>query len=147
MERVAPAGPVYQAGTLSGNPLAMSAGLAQLEVLEEVHGWETLEREGARLEAGLRSILKELSLPLALNRVGSMFTLFFTEGEVTDFESATASDTKIHARFFRAMLQRGVHLPPSQFETLFLSLAHQARDLDQTLEAARESLKEAYRAS
>jgi glutamate-1-semialdehyde 2,1-aminomutase len=125
----------------------MSAGLAQLQVLEEVKGWETLERSGARLEAGLRSILSELSLPLALNRVGSMFTLFFTEGEVKDFESATASDTKRYARFFRAMLERGVHLPPSQYETLFVSLAHQPDDLDRTLEAARESLKEAYRGS
>jgi glutamate-1-semialdehyde 2,1-aminomutase len=147
MEQVAPSGPVYQAGTLSGNPLAMSAGLAQLQVLEEVNGWETLERSGARLEAGLRSILSELSLPLALNRVGSMFTLFFTEGEVKDFETATGSDTKRYARFFRAMLERGVHLPPSQYETLFVSLAHQSSDLDRTLEAARESLEEAYRGS
>jgi glutamate-1-semialdehyde 2,1-aminomutase len=147
MEQVAPAGPVYQAGTLSGNPLAMSAGLAQLEVLDVANGWEALERSGARLEAGLRSILAELSLSLALNRVGSMLTLFFTDGEVTDFESATRSDTKRYGRFFRAMLERGVHLPPSQYETLFLSLAHGTGDLDLTLEAARESLEEAYRSS
>ncbi len=140
MELIAPAGPVYQAGTLSGNPLAVSAGLAQLEVLESSNGWDRLERSGRRLERGLLEILSELSLPFAVNRVGSMLTLFFSEGAVTDFETATRSDTKRHAVFFREMLQRGVHLPPSQYEALFVSLAHETEDLDRTLEAARESL-------
>jgi glutamate-1-semialdehyde 2,1-aminomutase len=140
MERVAPSGPVYQAGTLSGNPLAVAAGLAQLEALEESNGWERLEEKGAYLERGLLEILSELSLPFALNRVGSMLTLFFSEGPVKDFETATRSDTRRHAVFFREMLERGVHLAPSQYEALFLSTAHEAEDLDRTLEAARESL-------
>jgi glutamate-1-semialdehyde 2,1-aminomutase len=140
MDLVAPAGPVYQAGTLSGNPLAVSAGLAQLEVLERENGWKRLEAAGRRLEDGLRRILSERGLPFAVNRVGSMLTLFFSEGAVTDFETATRSDTNKHAVFFRAMLERGVHLPPSQYEALFLSLAHEDEDIDRTLEAARESL-------
>ena len=144
MEQVAPAGPVYQAGTLSGNPLAMSAGLAQLEALEASNAWERLESTSGRLETGFRDILAELGLPLALNRVGSMMTLFFTEGEVTNFEQATSADTKRHARFFRNMLERGIHLPPSQFEALFVSLAHEQDDLDRTLEAFRQSLKATY---
>jgi glutamate-1-semialdehyde 2,1-aminomutase len=141
MDLIAPAGPVYQAGTLSGNPLAVSAGLAQLQALEESSGWERLERSGAYLEEGLLEILSELGLPFAVNRVGSMLTLFFSEGAVTDFETATRSDTKRHAVFFREMLEREVHLPPSQYEALFLSLAHENEDLDRTLEAARESLR------
>jgi glutamate-1-semialdehyde 2,1-aminomutase len=140
MELVAPAGPVYQAGTLSGNPLAVSAGLAQIEELQESNGWERLERSGAHLERGLLGILSELSLPFAVNRVGSMLTLFFTEGAVSDFETATRSDIRRHAVFFREMLERGVHLPPSQYEALFISLAHSTEDLERTLEAARASL-------
>ena len=141
MELVSPAGPVYQAGTLSGNPLAVSAGLAQLEALEEGNGWERLERSGGHLEKGLLEILSERGLPFAVNRVGSMLTLFFSEGAVTDFETATRSDTRRHGVFFREMLERGVHLPPSQYEALFISLAHETEDLDRTLEAARESLR------
>jgi glutamate-1-semialdehyde 2,1-aminomutase len=144
MEQIAPAGPVYQAGTLSGNPLAVAAGLAQLETLEQTNAWERLEQSAAFLGRGIEAILAEMSLELALNRVGSMMTLFFTDQEVVDFESATSSDTKRHARFFRAMLERGVHLPPSQYEALFVSLAHEQDDLDRTLEAIRESLREAY---
>jgi glutamate-1-semialdehyde 2,1-aminomutase len=141
MELIAPAGPVYQAGTLSGNPLAVSAGLAQLAALEESNGWERLERSGRHLEEGLLEILSERGLPFAVNRVGSMLTLFFSEGPVSDFETATRSDTQRHAVFFREMLERGVHLPPSQYEALFISLAHETEDLDRTLEAARESLR------
>ena len=144
MEQIAPAGPVYQAGTLSGNPLAMSAGLAQLEALETSNAWERLESTSGLLETGIRNILEELSLPLALNRVGSMMTLFFTEGEVTNFEQATRSNTRNHARFFRNMLEAGIHLPPSQFEALFVSLAHEQDDLDRTLEAVRQSLRATY---
>jgi glutamate-1-semialdehyde 2,1-aminomutase len=140
MELVSSSGPVYQAGTLSGNPLAMAAGLAQLDALEESNGWERLERSGSYLEKGLLGILSELSLPFAVNRVGSMLTLFFSEGPVSDFETATRSDTRRHAVFFREMLERGVHLPPSQYEALFISLAHETEDLDRTLEAARASL-------
>ena len=144
MEQIAPQGAVYQAGTLSGNPLAMAAGLAQLETLENVNAWERLEQLSAQLENGLRGILDGMGLPLALNRVGSMLTLFFTEDPVTDFESAIRSDTKRYARFFRNMLERGVHLPPSQFEAMFVSLAHDTKDLDRTLEATRHSLKAVF---
>lgn len=144
MEQIAPAGPVYQAGTLSGNPLALAAGLAQLETLDEANAWERLEQSGRHLERGIEEILTEMGLELTLNRVGSMLTLFFTDRAVTDFESATRSDTKRHGRFFRAMLERGIHLPPSQYEALFVSLAHEQDDLDRTLEAAREALREAY---
>jgi glutamate-1-semialdehyde 2,1-aminomutase len=140
MELVAPAGPVYQAGTLSGNPLAVSAGLAQLEVLEQANGWERLEATGRRLERGLLEVLSSRRLSFAVNRLGSMLTLFFSDGPVTDFESATRCDTRKHAAFFRAMLERGIHLPPSQYEALFLSLAHEIEDIDRTLEAAEESL-------
>lgn len=144
MEQIAPSGSVYQAGTLSGNPLAMSAGLAQLEELEETDAWQRLDERSKQLDSGLASVIAELSLPLTLNRVGSMLTLFFTDGPVTDFESATRSDTKRHARFFRAMLDNGVHLPPSQFEAWFVSLAHEVEDIDRTLEAARIGLKAAF---
>lgn len=144
MEQVSPSGPIYQAGTLSGNPLAMSAGLAQLEELEAADAWQRLEARSKKLEDGLRSLIDELSLPVRVNRVGSMLTLFFTEDPVTDFASATRSDTKRHARFFSAMLESGVHLPPSQFEAWFVSLAHEAEDIDRTLEAVRSSLKAAF---
>ena len=144
MERIAPSGPVYQAGTLSGNPLAMSAGLAQLDALERSDAWAQLETTSEQLARGLTGIVAELGFPLTLNRVGSMLTLFFTEGPVTDFESATRSDTKRHARFFRAMIENGVHLPPSQFEAWFVSLAHQPQDIDHTLDAARKSLQAAF---
>lgn len=140
MDRIAPAGPVYQAGTLSGNPLAMAAGLAQLGVLREANGWTRLEERSARLERGVGEILAEAGIPASLNRVGSMLTLFFTEEPVTDFASAIRSDTKRHAQFFRAMLENGVHLPPSQFEAWFVSLAHDEDAIDRTLEAVRKSL-------
>lgn len=144
MEQMAPMGPVYQAGTLSGNPLAMSAGLAQLELLEEQRPWDALEQTSARLEKGLRSAMKELGLHLCLNRVGSMMTLFFTASEVRDMSSAGQSDTARHASFFRAMLERGIYLAPSQFEALFISRAHTDEDIDRTQEAARAALKEAF---
>jgi glutamate-1-semialdehyde 2,1-aminomutase len=141
MELVSPSGPVYQAGTLSGNPLAVSAGLAQLEVLRRSNGWKKLEESGSRLEDGLRRILASRRLPYVVNRVGSMLTLFFSDGPVTDFDSALRSDVRRHAAFFEKMLERGVHLPPSQYEALFVSLAHQTADLDRTLEAAEEALR------
>jgi glutamate-1-semialdehyde 2,1-aminomutase len=142
MEQMAPLGPVYQAGTLSGNPLAVSAGLAQLELLEDIKPWDELERKSALLENGFRDTLKELGLNLALNRVGSMMTLFFTEPEVRDMATAGRSDTSRHASYFRAMLERGVYLAPSQFEALFVSHAHTDNDLERTIIAARESLQE-----
>ncbi len=144
MEQLAPAGPVYQAGTLSGNPLAMSAGLAQLELLEEEKPWNRLEEISARLEGGLRDALGQLGLNLTINRVGSMMTLFFTEPQVKDFADATRSDTDRHAAFCLEMLQRGVYLAPSQFEALFISTAHTDQDVERTIEAARASLEKVF---
>ena len=144
MEQLAPAGPVYQAGTLSGNPLAMSAGLAQLELLEEEKPWNRLEEISARLEGGLRDALGQLGLNLTINRVGSMMTLFFTEPQVKDFADATRSDTDRHAAFCLEMLQRGVYLAPSQFEALFISAAHTDQDVERTIEAGRASLEKVF---
>jgi glutamate-1-semialdehyde 2,1-aminomutase len=140
MEQMAPVGPVYQAGTLSGNPLAMSAGVAQLELLEEQPPWDELEKKGAVLEKGFQEIQKRAGIALTSNRVGSMMTLFFTPTKVEDFASATQSDTRRHAAYFRAMLERGIYLAPSQFEALFVSTSHTEADLAKTLEAARASL-------
>jgi glutamate-1-semialdehyde 2,1-aminomutase len=128
MAKVAPEGPVYQAGTLSGNPLAVAAGLAQLREVKRTNPYPRLERLAARLAAGL---------PGTVNRVGSMLTPFFAGAPVTDWDSAARSDTKRFARFHRAMLERGVHLPPSQFEAWFVSAAHTERDIDRAIEAAR----------
>ena len=144
MEQLAPTGPVYQAGTLSGNPLAMGAGLAQLELLEEEIPWNRLEEISARLEGGLRDALSQLGLNLTINRVGSMMTLFFTEPQVKDFADATRSDTDRHAAFCLEMLQRGVYVAPSQFEALFISTAHTDQDVERTIEAARASLEKVF---
>jgi glutamate-1-semialdehyde 2,1-aminomutase len=144
MEQLAPMGPIYQAGTLSGNPIAMSAGLAQLELLDTENPWDRLEAMSAALEKGLRETMGKMGLDLALNRVGSMMTVFFTEPEVKDFPAATRSDTERHAAFGREMLRRGVYLAPSQFEALFVSLAHSQDDIAKTLEAAQESLDKAF---
>jgi glutamate-1-semialdehyde 2,1-aminomutase len=135
MELVAPAGPVYQAGTLSGNPLAMTAGIETLRALAEPGVWDGLERAGERLLAGLGA----LSAPVQLARVGTMWGLFFTDAPVTSWEEAKAADTERFARFHRAMLERGVYLAPSQFEAGFLSTAHGDAEIDATIEAAREA--------
>ena len=140
MECVAPAGPVYQAGTLSGNPVAMAAGLAALRALSD-ESYAQLEALGAQLEAGLRAVLDETGTRAQLHRFGSMWTLFFSATPVGDYASAKASDTAAYARFFHAMLERGVYLPPSQFEAAFISLAHTPDDIAATIEAAREALR------
>ncbi len=146
MEMVAPNGPMYQAGTLSGNPLAMTAGLETLSVLEEDRGaYERLESLSRRLADGIGRNLRTLGLQLTQNRVGSMSTLFFTEGPVTDFASAVKSDTGRFGAYFRAMLERGVYIAPSQFEAAFVSLAHSEGDIDRAIEANRESLETAMR--
>jgi glutamate-1-semialdehyde 2,1-aminomutase len=145
MEQMAPAGPVYQAGTLSGNPIAMSAGLAQLGLLEEEKPWDELERKSAMLEKGFRETIEHLGLGLTLNRVGSMMTLFFRAPEVKDMSDAGTSDKERHAAYFRAMLERGQYLAPSQCEALFVSQAHEDTDLEATINASEESLKEAYK--
>ncbi|MCA3749697.1 MAG: glutamate-1-semialdehyde 2,1-aminomutase [Rubrobacter sp.] len=138
MERVAPAGPVYQAGTLSGNPLAMSAGLATLRATGEPGFYGRLEELGARWERGMREAASGSEVPVAVNRVGSMVSLFFTAGPVRDFASAAASDAELFKDFFWHMLSRGVYLAPSQYEAGFISLAHSEEEIDRTVEAAGE---------
>ena len=140
MECVAPSGPVYQAGTLSGNPIAMTAGLATLRALNE-ESYARLESLGARLESGLREILQETKTTAQLHRFGSMWTLFFSAEPVTDYNAAKKSDTAAFGRYFHAMLEQGIYLPPSQFEAAFISLAHSEDDIDKTFEAARNALR------
>ncbi|MEK6322962.1 MAG: glutamate-1-semialdehyde 2,1-aminomutase [Acidobacteriota bacterium] len=141
MERIAPLGPVYQAGTLSGNPLAVTAGLAILKVLKDSNPYEELERRSAKLEHGLRGAAAEAGIASTINRVGSMLTAFFTEGPVTDWPTAKKSDTDQYARYFRAMLDEGVYLAPSQFECAFVSLAHTDELIERTIEAARSAMR------
>jgi glutamate-1-semialdehyde 2,1-aminomutase len=143
MERVAPLGGVYQAGTLSGNPLAVAAGLATLRALASPEVYRRLEESGARLEAGLVDGAKAAGLPLTVNRVGSMLTAFFTDGPVTDYASAKRSDTARYGRFFHAMLDGGVFLAASQFEAAFVGLAHSASDLGEATLAARRAFEQA----
>ena len=142
MELVAPAGPMYQAGTLSGNPLAMAAGYQMLRILSTNKLiYKRLEQRGMWLEEGIRDLLRQLGLGYSFNRVGSMFTLFFTTTPVTDFASAATSDTAAFARWFNAMLESGIYLPPSQFEAAFISTAHSERHISRTLQAAARALK------
>ena len=136
MELLAPAGPVYQAGTLSGNPLAMTAGIETIRALREPGVWEALERAGERLVSGLAA----LGAPIQLPRVGSMWGLFFAERPVWSWEDAKTADTARFARFHAAMLDRGVYLAPSQFEACFLSTAHSDAEIELTVAAAREAL-------
>ncbi len=142
MDMLAPDGPVYQAGTLSGNPLAMAAGLAQLRELEQTDGFARLEALGARFEAGLRGLLSEKGMPHRLHRAGSMFCLFFTDREIINVSDVTRQDMDFFRRFFWACLEKGVYLAPSPYETGFLSLAHTPADLDQTLEVFAAALAE-----
>jgi glutamate-1-semialdehyde 2,1-aminomutase len=142
MEALAPVGPVYQAGTLSGNPLAMAAGIATLAVLENEADYRMLERRTSRLCKALEKLFQKKGLPVYIARCGSMFTAFFTDSEVTDFASALRCDTQLFARFFNAMLRHGISLPPSQFETAFVSFAHSEEDIGRTIDACRKSLAE-----
>ncbi|MBL8606354.1 MAG: glutamate-1-semialdehyde 2,1-aminomutase [Myxococcales bacterium] len=141
MEKVAPLGPVYQAGTLSGNPIAVSAALALLERLDGAV-YEKLEALGARLQAGFERSLAAAKVTGCVQRVGSMVTLFFTEGPVTDFASASKADTKRFAAWHRGLLQRGVYWPPSQFEAAFLSAAHTEADVDAAIAASEAALRD-----
>ena len=147
MKMVSPAGPMYQAGTLSGNPLAMAAGYEMLSMLEAKPGvYRLLEERASELEHGLLSAMDKEGLFCQLNRVGSMFTLFFTETPVSDFESASRSNTKHFALYFQEMLRRGIYLPPSQFEAAFLSAAHTSADIRRTIAAARHAFRAVSRA-
>jgi glutamate-1-semialdehyde 2,1-aminomutase len=145
MTMIAPAGPVYQAGTLSGNPLAMTAGLETLTILAGDPGlYDQLERKSRRLAAGIAGTIDSLGLPLTQNRVGSMSTLFFTPGGVSDYAGALKADTKRFGVYFREMLRRGIYLAPSQYEAGFMSVAHTDEDIDRTIDANREALTAAF---
>ncbi len=141
MELVSPAGPVYQAGTLSGNPLAMTAGLWCLDRLSP-RLYRQLASLGARLASGLADAARDAGVPLQVNAFGSLLTPFFTVQPVRDFRSATSANTEHYARFFRGMLARGVYPPPSQFEAWFLSAAHTVKDVEQTIAAARATMRD-----
>jgi glutamate-1-semialdehyde 2,1-aminomutase len=141
MDFVSPAGPIYQAGTLSGNPLAMAAGLATIEELRDFPPYDRLEALSARLEDGLRRAAADAKVPHVVQRVGSMLTLFFHDGPVRNYEDARRSDTGLFSRFFWQMLRRGVYLPCSQFEAMFVSAAHDEGDIDHTARAAAEALQ------
>jgi len=151
MNQLSPDGPVYQAGTLSGNPIAMAAGLAQLRELERINGWKLLEELGAQFEELALDAIKfaaanpsrggHAKIDVTFHRLGSMFCLFFAAGPVVDLASAQRSDLKIFVRFFHACLKRGVYFAPSQFETGFISTAHTAEDIERTGAIIREALE------
>lgn len=141
MSQVAPEGPVYQAGTLAGNPLAMVAGAETLKELRDKDPYADLDKKASFLEESLRDILKEKGIPHTINRVGSMMTVFFTEEKVKDFQSAKRSDTKLFAKFFNSLLSEGVLIPPSQFEAWFVSTAHEERDLQEAVEKIEKAVR------
>ncbi|MDP4173985.1 MAG: glutamate-1-semialdehyde 2,1-aminomutase [Bacteroidota bacterium] len=142
MEMVAPSGPIYQAGTLSGNPLAMSAGYAALTYIKEhPEVYAILEEKSKYLEMGMKENLKKLGKNYALNRVASMMAMFFTERPVTDYEGAVSSNTELYGKYFHEMLKRGIYLAPAQFEAMFVSTAHTKDDLEKTVKAHYESIK------
>ena len=140
MNQLSPDGPIYQAGTLSGNPLAMAAGLAQLHLLERIDGWKLLEELGMRFETVVRDGVTKAKVDITFHRIGSMFCLFFAPGTIVDLASAQRSNLKMFAKFFRACLKRGVYFAPSQFETGFISTAHTSEDIERTGAVVREVL-------
>jgi glutamate-1-semialdehyde 2,1-aminomutase len=142
MEKLAPSGPVYQAGTLSGNPIAMAAGLTTLRILRDNRDvYEMLDRQTFHICSEILPLFEQKGLPVRINRAGSMFTLFFTPDDVFDFASAGRSDTPAFARYFRGMLANGINLAPSQYEAAFLSFAHTPEDVEKTLAACAQTLK------
>jgi glutamate-1-semialdehyde 2,1-aminomutase len=140
MDQLSPDGPVYQAGTLSGNPLAMAAGLAQLRELERINGWKLLEELGAQFEKLTRDAISHVRMPTTFHRIGSMFCLFFASGPIVDLAGAKRSDLKMFAKFFHACRERGVYFAPSQFETGFISTAHTVEDIERTGTIVREAV-------
>ncbi len=142
MDRIAPVGPVYQAGTLSGNPLATAAGIATLEVLRRPGVYAELERKGRRLEDSLRKVIARSSLPLCFQRVGSMATLFFVKGPVESLDSLSLVRTDLYGKLFHGLLRRGVYFPPAQYEAFFLSLAHSDPEIDRIVDAVEEAIGE-----
>ncbi len=145
MSMIAPSGPVYQAGTLSGNPIAMASGYTMLKY---IHGhndlYDALERKGAAIEEGIRNVISKKSYPAAVNRAGSMFTVFFADKEVKDFETASSSDREKFAAYFGSMLEGGIYMPPSQFEAAFISTAHSDGDIEHTLSAVEVALEKVF---
>lgn len=141
MQILSPSGGVYQAGTLSGNPLAMTAGIETLKLLKQKGFYKELEEKSARLSAGIAEAAKSAGVNIFSTRVGSMFCAFFTRAEVRDWNTAAACDTNAFARYFRSMLEQGIYLAPSQFETAFVSIAHSDNDIENTIAAARKAFK------
>ena len=142
MDEVAPVGPVYQAGTLSGNPLAMAAGYQMMKLIQQEGVYDRLEEKSSYLASGIKKEISKLEIPCSINRVGSLISLFFTGTEVVDYQTASSSDTELYADYFQGMLKRGIYLAPSQFEAMFVSLKHSQEDLDTTIRAAGEVLQE-----
>jgi glutamate-1-semialdehyde 2,1-aminomutase len=141
MERVAPLGGVYQAGTLSGNPLAMAAGIETLEILKSKKVYQDLKIKTSYLVEKISETIEGRGIPISINWTNGMFTLFFTEGPVRNYSTAKMSNTKRFAQFFIEMMEQGIYLPPSQFEACFISLAHTQKDLDRTIEACDNAFK------
>jgi glutamate-1-semialdehyde 2,1-aminomutase len=140
MEYLAPVGPVYQAGTLSGNPLAMTAGIKTLDILRE-KDYSEIELKTVKLGNALREMFQKNKIPVRINQTGSLFTLFFTEAEVVDYESAMQSDVERFGKFFHAMLAEGINLAPAQFEAGFVSFAHSDADIDKTIAACAKAIR------
>jgi len=142
MECIAPLGPVYQAGTLSGNPLSVAAGIATLQLLSDETAYEALEEMSGALCEGLATAAEEAGIPLVIHRVGSMFTVFFTEGPIQDMDGTAACDMERFNHYFHGMRSRGVNLPPSQYEACFLSTAHDLAAIEHTIAAATAVFQE-----
>jgi glutamate-1-semialdehyde 2,1-aminomutase len=141
MDKLAPLGPVYQAGTLSGNPLAMAAANATLDILKKENPWPRLESLSATLQAGLEDAAKKAGVALTINRIGSIMSCFFTDKKVLNFDDVRSTDIQKWKKFFIAMLEQGIYLAPSAYEAMFVSLAHSQEDIEKTIKAARLSLK------
>jgi glutamate-1-semialdehyde 2,1-aminomutase len=145
MDMIAPSGPVYQAGTLSGNPLATTAGLAMLNhITDNLDVYDRLATKGNKLKQGIRSQLDLLGLSYTINQIGSMFTLFFTEQAVHNFSDAKTSDTALYGKYFHGMLERGIYLPPSQYESWFISDAIRDEEISLILKASEETLQQMF---
>ncbi len=145
MSMISPSGSVYQAGTLSGNPIAMASGYTMLTYINKHNDlYDALEKKGAAIEEGIRNVISRKSYPVSVNRVGSMFTLFFTDKVVNDFETASSSDRDKFAAYFGSMLEQGIYIPPSQFEAAFISTAHTDGDIEQTLSAVEVALEKVF---
>ncbi|UMZ73211.1 Glutamate-1-semialdehyde 2,1-aminomutase [Natranaerofaba carboxydovora] len=141
MEMIAPAGSIYQAGTLSGNPIAMTAGVETLKILKEEGTYDKLEEKSQKLEKGLREVAEETDAPVFMTRVGTMLGMYFTRDEVYDFESASKADDSLFSKYFNKMLEEGIYLAPSQYEAMFMSLVHSDQDIDKTIEAAKKAFQ------